>query len=68
VFSRPTLMAFSSPFPRGRVFALDVRGPGSKRPRYRLRLSDLEAALAVTADHRHGGRGRRGVTNVVEYF
>jgi len=55
----------------GTVQALDVRRPGSTRPRYRLKLSDVEKVLAVRPDPpRPAIRQRKqdGKRNVIEFF
>jgi hypothetical protein len=49
--------------------ALDVRSPGSTRPRFRVKLSDVETALAVKPEPRNGGRRRgRKYQDVIDFF
>jgi len=51
----------------GRLPALNVASVGSKRPRYRLRLRDVEEALAVKIERRLQRR-QDGRAKITEYF
>lgn len=54
----------------GRLPALNVASLGSKRPRFRVRLEDVERALAYHPEPNNGRRTRRGrkPQGVIQYF
>lgn len=56
-----------TPIRAGKLPAIDVRSSGSRRPRFRLKLKDVEQALTVRVEP-NGRAKKRKRQGVVEFF